>query len=196
MAYADFTLDNVESELGLTLLSRTVYPPVTPAVLPPWLDEYLRRGMPFSCLNEKSRSEFIVAPILLALFEIMEVPFSIHSGTIVDGNEVRNLVGECDFVFSKPAPVPLLRAPISTVIEVTSLDVEASLSVCIAQMVGAQCFNQRSGKASPPIFGCVTNAENWQFLRLEETTVILNSRRLYLSQLPLILGTFQQALSL
>lgn len=196
MAYADFTLEMVEAELGVSVRSGTVIPPASPSSVPTWLEDYINRGMAFALLNEKSRSEFIVAPILLAVCELVDVPLSIYSGMRVDIDAARNLTGECDFMLSKVAPIPLLRAPISAVIEATSLDVEASLGACIAQMVGAQCFNRRSGRVSPPIIGCVTDAGTWQFLRLDEKIVTLDSRRAYLSQLPLILGTFQQALSM
>ena len=86
------------------------------------------------------------------------------------------LTGECDYILALTPPVPRLRAPLVTVLEAKKGDVEAGLGQCVAQMVGARLFNERSGEPARPIFGCVTTGEVWQFLRLETATVVIEVR--------------------
>ena len=45
-----------------------------------------------------------------------------------------------------------------------------------------------TGKA---FFGCVTSGESWQFLQLRENRALLDRNRLYLDNVPKILGVFQ-----
>lgn len=60
-----------------------------------------------------------------------------------------------------------------------------------AQMVGARLFNERAGRATAPVFGCVTTGETWQFMRLAEQTALLHKLRYYLDNVGRILGVFQ-----
>src|SRR5438105_2753089 len=117
-------------------------------------------------LSAKARSEFIVVPILLACQEMSAGAITIYSGQRLDVDPERGLVGECDFILSAAPPVPALRAPLVTIVEAKRNEVESGVWQCIAQMVGAREFNQRSGGGPEAIYGCVTNAEAWQFLRL------------------------------
>lgn len=51
-------------------------------------------------LSEKSRSEFIIAPILKELMKNNPNKFSIFSGEIFKVHEEKGLTGECDFLLS------------------------------------------------------------------------------------------------
>ncbi|MGH9846335.1 MAG: hypothetical protein ACREEM_47155 [Blastocatellia bacterium] len=80
MAYKEFTLPSVEQKLGIVIGRSTLF--VNPEeVQPPlWLQEALAKGRPIAFVSEKSRSEYIVAPILLALRELTGNRISIYSG--------------------------------------------------------------------------------------------------------------------
>jgi hypothetical protein len=41
-------------------------------------------------------------------------------------------------------------------------------------MYAAQIFNERKGKAQKAIYGCVTNAFSWCFLKLEEKNLYID----------------------
>ena len=69
MAYTDFTLESAEAELGVTCRPGVVFPDLRPAPVPTWLTDQLARGMQLALVSEKARSEFIVAPLLLAVRE-------------------------------------------------------------------------------------------------------------------------------
>ena len=57
-------------------------------------------------------------------------------------------------------------------------------------MVAAQQFNEAENKPDLTVFGCVTNAYEWLFLKLENNLLTLDTERYYLSdnELPRLLG--------
>ena len=190
MSYADFTLDSIASNFSLTFDTIQLFPDLGPLPVPPWLRDALERGSGQFPVSEKARSEFIVAPILLACRELSEGPLSIQSGVRLDVDPARGLVGECDFILSATPPLPGLRAPLVTIVEAKKHDIEAATWQCFAQMVGARIFNERAGHPIGEIFGCVTNGEGWQFLRLFEQMAEIDRRRHYIDNVGAILAVF------
>lgn len=194
MAYSEFTLEAVSRVLGGTLRTADLFPDPQPRQAPAWLPEMLARGAQgtqLSFISEKSRSEFIVAPILLASRELSGNRIAIYSGQRLDVDAEKGLVGECDFILSVSDPILPLQAPIATVVEAKKNDIESGLGQCIAQMFAADRFNQASGRSGMPVFGCVTTGETWQFLRLAGAEVLLERHRCYIDNLEKILGVFQ-----
>ena len=106
-------------------------------------------------VESEARSEFVVTPILLAGKEFAVGDLAIFSGQRLDVEPTRGLSGECDYILARTAPIPRLRAPFFTVLEAEKADIEAGLGQCVAQMVGAQLFNERSKTAIDVVFGCV-----------------------------------------
>jgi hypothetical protein len=190
MSYTDFTLETVESLLGVRVRAGDLFPGLVPVPVPDWLRAYLDRGMELAMASEKSRSEFIVSPILLACRELSGRVLAIFSGQRLDVDPGRGLSGESDFLLALSEPIPRLRAPIAVVVEAKKNDVEAGLGQCIAQMVAARDFNDREQAAIRGVHGCVTTGEDWQFLRLEGSTVTIDRVRIYIVNLDLILGVF------
>ena len=194
MAYTDFTLETAERELGIVPHRRVLFSHLQPAIVPSWLRESLKHGTRLALLSEKARSEFIVAPILLAVWELSSERISILSGERLDVDPARRLVGECDFILSLSEPLPLLRAPLLTMVEAKRHDIEAGLGQCAAQMVAMQLFNERSGQPQPAVYGCVTTGEDWQFLRLVGPDLTLDQNRFYLDNVGAILAAFLAAI--
>lgn len=194
MAYTDFTLESAEAELGLTTVLGPLFPGLQPIAVPHWLHDILSRGMRLALVSEKARSEFIVAPILLAVRELSGDRIAILSGQRLDVDPARRLLGDCDFLLALSEPVPALRAPLVTVVEAKKNDIEAGLGQCVAQMVALRIFNERSGHPRPAIYGCVTTGEDWQFLRLTETTVTIDQGRLYIDNVGGILAALQASI--
>lgn len=191
MPYNDFTLETITSTLGISASPMDLFPDLEAVAVPLWLRDMLDRGMRQVLLSEKARSEFIVVPILLACQELSAGAIAIYSGQRLDVNPERGLVGECDFILSAAPPVPALRAPLVTIVEAKRNEVESGVWQCIAQMVGAREFNQRSGGGPEAIYGCVTNAEAWQFLRLSGACADIDRHRYYIDNVGGILAVFQ-----
>jgi hypothetical protein len=194
MSYSDFTLESVTRLLGVVTRPAELFPDLQPIAVPGWLQETLARGtqgIQLSLISEKSRSEFIVAPILLASRELSGNRFVIYSGQRLDIDPEKGLVGECDFILSATEPVLPLQAPIATVVEAKKNDIEGGLGQCIAQMVAADRFNRSAGRDGLHVFGCVTTGEAWQFARLADSEALLEQRRYYIDRVELILGAFR-----
>lgn len=190
MAYTDFTLESAETTLGVTTRPGDLFPGLVPAPVPGWLTDALGRGMRLALVSEKARSEFIVAPILLAVREAAGETVAILSGQRLDVDPDRRLVGECDFLLTRSEPVPRLRAPLMAVVGAKKNDIDGGLGQCVAQMVAAQVYNERAGQPVNPLYGCVTTGEDWQFLGLTGTAVTLHRPRLYIADVEMVLAAF------
>jgi hypothetical protein len=194
MAFTDFTLELVLERFDLIPTRSALFLKPQPIKPSAWLLETLDRYQPLAFTSEKSRSEFIIAPILSEARESVGNAFSIYSGQRLDTDASLGLTGECDFIFAKSPAVFVLRAPIVSVVEAKKQDVEAGLGQCVAQLLAAQHFNQKHHSEVPVLYGCVTTGEIWQFLKLEGTNLTLDTERYTLDVLPELLGVFKQIL--
>jgi hypothetical protein len=188
MAYTDFTLESAEAELGVVARPGVLFPGLQPLAVPLWLQDILARGMSLALVSEKARSEYIVAPILLAVRELSHQRVAILSGQRLDVDPARRLMGECDFILALSDPVPRLRAPLLAIVEAKKNDIDGGLGQCVAQMVAVQLYNERSGHSPPAVYGCVTTGEAYQFLRLAGEEVTIDTGRLYIDNVGGILA--------
>lgn len=188
MPYTDFSLDSLTAGFGLKMVTAELFSGIEPRPGPAWLREALERGSRQVLISEKSRSEFIVVPILLACQEESPGAVSIYSGQRLDVDPARGLMGECDFILSATPPLPALRAPLMTIVEAKKHDIENGIWQCFAQMLGARIFNELHGRPTREIFGCVTNGDIWQFLRLADEVAQIDRRRYYLDNVNAILA--------
>ncbi len=195
MAYSDFTLDTVRKSLGFTLTRARLFATLASVDVPQWLTALLEKGMPLAFVSEKARTEFLIVPLLLASRDLAHDSFAIYSGQRLDSDPSRGLSGECDFILTLTAPLPVLQAPIVIIVEAKKNDIDAGLGQCAAQMVGARLFNQQEGNGLETIFGCVTTGEDWQFLKLEHDVIVIDSMRYYINRIETILGMFQAILA-
>ncbi len=194
MSYSDFTLESVAQLLGIVTRPAELFPDLQPIAVPDWLQQTLARGtqgIQLSLISEKSRSEFIVAPILLASRELSGNRFVIYSGQRLDVDVDKGLVGECDFILSATKPTLPLQAPIAVLVEAKKNDIEGGLGQCIAQMVAADRFNRAAGRDGLSVFGCVTTGEAWQFARLAGPEALIEHCRFYIDRVDLVLGAFR-----
>ncbi len=191
MAYSDFTLEQVIRDLGVTVQVVALFQALPPVVVPVWLIETLKRNMELPLVSEKARGEIIVLPVLVASRELSGKVFTIYSGQNLHVDAVRGLAGECDFVLARTPPLPVLTAPLVTIVEAKRAEIEPAIGQCAAQMVGARLFNEKAGRPRHVIYGCVTTGEAWQFLKLDVSELEIDSQRYYIDNLGAILAVFQ-----
>jgi hypothetical protein len=194
MAYADFTLQGVETAFGISTQVGLLFEDLAPLPVPTWLQELLARGLQLPLLSEKARGELIVMPILLACRELSGNVISIYSGARLDADPRQGLIGECDYILARTPPLPELRAPLIIILEAKKNDIESGLGQCAAQMVGARLWNERQGQTISSVYGCITTGEVWQFLRLANSVLTIDSTRYYLDSVGRILAAFQSSL--
>jgi hypothetical protein len=133
----------------------------------------------------------IIAPILLEMMEKNHRAFTIFSGETLDVDADKGLNGECDFIISRAIKAYTIQAPIFALVEAKQNIVENHIGQCVAQMMGVMIFNQSENQPIETIFGCVTNGEVWQFLKLENQTILIDARKYFLDNLEQILGVLQ-----
>lgn len=190
MAYTDFDLDKLRHQFGLTMRSQALFPQIGALAVPTALSQMIEKVMPFALLSEKSRSEFILVPILLTIRDLIHEQITIYSGQRLDGDPSAGLTGECDFILTPTPPLPIIQSPVITIVEAKKNDIEGGLGQCAAQLLGAQRFNARDQSGIDTIHGCVTTGEAWQFLVLHGDTLVIDSDRYYITELGLILAIF------
>ena len=198
MAYGDFTLEAIVEQERLTIKDASIFEVVDPVPPSDWLQDLLSSSAIIGLFSgtEKSRSEFIVVPVLIDIERRNHDRFTIFSGKSFDVDRSKGLNGECDFILSKGQPTRLIQAPIFALVEAKKQDIDIGLGQCVAQMIGAQLFNQRKHQPINVIYGCVTTGDRWQFLKLEQQELMIDRIEYSLANnLPDILGFFQLVLT-
>lgn len=193
MSYEAFSIDTVETTFGLHIRDHADLfahaPPVEPsAQLTELLADFVPLGSAIG--TEKARSEFIIAPILAEVKKRAGGTVSLFSGNRFDVDRSQGLTGFCDFLFSFSSSQLTLMAPVVAVVEAKNENINAGLGQCMAEMVAAQLYNRNRGRPLTQIHGCITTGSLWRFLRLEERTMMVDTREYYLAQLAAILGIF------
>lgn len=190
MAYNQFTLEDVKQRLGIVLREQVdlfaAVPPVAPSNL---LQEMLRTSAPIALAvsTEKSRSEMIIAPILLEVHRHHAGKVSLFSGTEFNVDESRGLVGYCDWLLARSPEQLAIEAPVLAIAEAKNENMRQGVPQCIAEMVAAQTFNAKRGQ-DRVVHGAVTIGDAWRFLRLQGALVEMDLTMYYLHQLEKVLG--------
>ena len=80
------------------------------------------------------------------------------------------------------------------IVEAKKHDIEEAIGQCAAEMLGACRYNERDGKPVPHLYGCITNAETWLFLKLEQNVLQIHPERIAISELSRILWLLVECL--
>jgi hypothetical protein len=197
MAYSDFTFEAAMQKFDLQQKALSLFSQSEAGTISDWLQRSLIYGkkLALSSGNEKARSEFIIAPIMIEIEQLFGNQFAIYSGKNLEADKENGLSGECDFIISKGEQTFTIQTPILAIVEAKKADIELGLGQCVAQMVGAKIINDRKGEGDV-IYGCVTTGEDWQFMKLEERVVYIDSDRYYINQVEKIVGCLQSILNL
>lgn len=195
MPYSSFSLASVRDTFGLTLQEgHSLFAdvsPVTPSVsLQTMLSDYIPLATAIS--TEKARSEFLIAPILAEVRRQFRNRISLFSGTEFTVSPEQGLQGFCDYMLCASPEQLIITRPVVAIVEAKREDLIGGLGQCIAAMVAAQQFNQRSEFPSELVYGSVTSGTNWKFLKLQGQTVYVDSLEYYINQIDQILGILMQ----
>ena len=143
-------------------------------------------------VSEKSRSEWIVAPIMVEMKSRNLDKMNVLSGENMDVAKEQSLTGECDFIFVKDPDALTVESLIFCLVEAEKNDLMGGIGQCAAQMVGARMLNEQDGVNFPIIYGCATTGLDWQFLKLENQLITIERNVRYINELPYLLGMFQR----
>lgn len=153
-----------------------------------FLTQSIKENLPLATASntEKARAELLIAPILLEVWRQCELGF--FSGVEFTVDPDQGLNGFCDYILTASKELYEIRRPVVTLVEAKNENITAGLGQCIAEMVAAQIFNQRTGEGSLPIYGCVTTGTEWKFLHLEGQHCDISLRDYFIVETPKILG--------
>jgi len=191
MSYSEFTLSQLESEFSLILQERVEIfqniKPVTPSQL---LREILEENIPLALEidTEKARSELIISPIMVELRKYFHRQISFFSGVDFSVEKARGLTGRCDFLISYSPKQLEVTVPVVALVEAKNDNIKSGIAQCIAEMIGAQLFNQRKQNQITRIYGVITTGSNWKFLRLIDNRVDIEAREHFIGDLDGLLG--------
>ena len=198
MAYSQFTISQIKADFGIVLNEQPGYfshYPHHPASN--FLRQTLDYNIPLALAidSEKSRSEFIVAPILVEVKKQLGDRISLFSGRDFTVDPDRGLSGFCDFLISQSTEQLTIEAPVIALVEAKNDNLQSGLGQCMAEMIAAQIFNRQHHQNVPIIYGVITTGSLWKFLALEEQTVILDLNEYFLGNLDQILGILIEMLN-
>ena len=157
--------------------------------------ENLERSKLVSLRTEKALSELVIAPVLMEIVYRNRELITLFSGESLDVDRDRGLIGEYDFALSLNPDTYLLEAPIFALVEAKKQDIEARIPQCIAQMVGADIWNNREGHPLDAVFGCVTTGNEWLFLKLQGNQIFINNTSYFIDNVPVLLGALQSVVN-
>ena len=198
MAYSDFTLASVKKKFQLNFVEKSNLFEDIPELQPSsFLQEILQDNLPLALASntEKSRSEMIIAPILIGLRKHFNNYITFFSGINFTIDPNQGLNGICDFLISYSDELLLVTAPIVILVEAKKEDLNAGLGQCIAEMIAAQRFNEQEENQISEIYGTVTSGTVWKFLKLENNNVFIDLTEYYLRDLSKILGILATAIN-
>ncbi|QLE59088.1 hypothetical protein [Nostoc sp. TCL26-01] len=197
MPYSQFDIETIRENFGITILETVgTFAEIPEIPCSDFLTETLRFNTPIALAvnSEKSRSEMIIAPILLELKRLYPEKISLFSGKDFNVDVEKGLNGFCDFLISRSPEQLTIMSPVIAVVEAKNENIEAGLGQCMAEMIASQIFNQQKGRSISQILGAVTTGSSWKFMRLEAQTIEVDLNEYFLNQIGKILGIFSSVL--
>jgi hypothetical protein len=191
-SYRYYKLSDLENICGITHeIVAKLLSDVQPIEASEVLRIVLERNLQIPLTNEKAKSEFVVAPILAEMWFINQ-RFKPLSGLTFNIEVSKGLKGVCDFLISSKPNASELESPVVCIFEAKNDAIEDWYGQCGAEMYAARLFNEQKGNDIKIIHGAVTNGFIWQFLKLEEQTLFIDSQRYGTANLPQLLGAIQK----
>ena len=195
MAYSDFTsVSQLGDRFGLSQRKVRLFSGIAPIAASSVLQNDLNESAEVPLLTEKAKSEFLIVPVFKELLRRNRHAISVFSGYNFDVVPEQGLVGFCDYLFSTDAESIEIKAPVFCVVKAKNRTVEEGLAQAGAFMWAASVFNERKGTATPAVYGCVTTAYEWVFLRLQQAQLDIDLIQRYSLEehsLPYLLGVLQ-----
>ncbi|HZZ78817.1 MAG TPA: hypothetical protein VFE62_09885 [Gemmataceae bacterium] len=191
VSFSEFTIGKVKTQFGLSVDENGDF---FATAIPVAISASLQNGLKISgslalkINTEKARSEMIVAPVLLEVYQQLEGRISLFSGVEWEVDENQGLRGRCDFLMGLTQEQLTIEAPVLSVVEVKNNDLNSGVGQCLAELVAARIFNQQNNTVVPVLYGIVTTGSNWRFLRLIDNTAYVDATEYYIADVERIVG--------
>lgn len=142
--------------------------------------------------SEAARQETLIYPILREAFRHHVDRLSLFSHKTLSVNGDSELTGTPDYLVSHRSPLgrSVMGKPIVVIIEAKQDDFTGGWGQCLAELVAAQIYNDDPNST---LFGIVTNGETWEFGRLYQSDLALDTAPFTVRNLPELLGALDFA---
>jgi len=191
MAYSDFTLKKIKSELNIKLVEKnSVFSHIKAVEISSYLKDTLKRNIPLALAinTEKARSELIIINILLEIKDKFSDKISLFSGIDFNVDKERGLTGFCDFIISNSPAQLYLDSPVIAIAEAKNENIISGLGQCIAEMYASQIYNEKEGYTPASIYGAVTTGDEWKFIKLIKDMAYIDTDNYYITDIEKIVG--------
>jgi hypothetical protein len=198
MSYSDFkTVENIKDKFKIPITSgESLFSETEEIEAGDMLTKIFEDNIPLA-LNintEKARSELIVCPVLVEVRRILNRKVSLFSGIDFNVDDTLGLTGYCDFIMSNSQDQVFLEFPVVCIVEAKNENIKAGYAQCIAEMIAAKIFNERTSTEVCYILGAVTTGSNWKFLKYEGGKVFVDFDEYMISRVNKILGIFVETM--
>ncbi len=191
MAYSDFTLKKVKTDLNIKLVEKkSVFSHIKAVEISAFLKDTLKRNVALALAinTEKARSELIIINILLEIKEKFSDEISLFSGIDFNVDKEKGLTGFCDFIISSSPEQLYLEIPIITIAEAKNENIISGLGQCIAEMYASQIYNEKEGCNLPSVYGAVSTGDEWKFIKLIKDIAYIDTDTYYINDIEKIVG--------
>ncbi|RKZ81480.1 MAG: hypothetical protein DRR19_22230 [Candidatus Parabeggiatoa sp. nov. 1] len=187
MAFTDFkSADEVQQAYQIRLVE-TDFLTISPLKPPEqFVSEYEFVKQNFDIFSsEASRCENVIYPVLREACKKYIHQYSLWSHKSISADDI--LVGTPDYMIAKRSELGknVLGFPLILVTEAKQNDFNKGWGQCLAELVAAQQLNQNKEET---VYGIVTDAEMWQFGKLQKQLFTKNDYRATIDNLNEVFG--------
>ena len=184
-SFSQITRIDLLKQFGVNIVGDNFLPTIEPISVPSWLEHVIssNRNNLTTMRNEKSISEALIAPILMAVQEIFKDSITVFSGEPLITDE---LSGVCDFLITKDPTAFDPQGGYFILVEAKKNDLLSGIPQCVAEMYAARILNNNDDI----VYGCVSTGLEWLFIKLEGRTATTDPNVFTISEVGKILGVF------
>ena len=188
MAFTDFqSIDEVQKAYQIKFVEAAFLK--TESMPPPecFVQDYQFNNTHFDIFtSEASRCENVIYPILREVCKDFVHQYSLWSHKSISADST--LSGTPDYIFARRSALgkTVLEYPLILIVEAKQNDFTKGWGQCLAELVAAQKLN---GDDKQTVYGIVTDAELWQFGKLEGRLFTKNTTRVTIDNLAEVFGT-------
>lgn len=193
--YSNFTFPVLRQRFSLEQENEFIFNGAQISLIEPskHLLKDLEEGRQMPIYSEKAKSEFLIGPIVKEI-KRNNPQISIFSGYTFNVDKKLQLNGAPDFLISNKRDKVEIESPVFCIMESKNKTPDEGYAQCAAEMYAARLFNKKAGENNEIIYGAVTNAFEWVFMKLEKNTVYIDKERYFINELPRLLGIIQKIL--
>ncbi len=182
------SIDEVASKYQISIKKANFIVDVPPTPMPVLLKEelkYIILNYPYN-ISEAAIRETILFPILKEVWKRYDQTLMLWANKSISFN--KELSGMPDYVVAKQSHLGkiVFGSPLLAVVEAKKDDFEGGWGQCLLEMYTIQQINNQPNL---PVFGIVTNGDNWQFGQLENMQFTENVDFAFLQEMDKLFAT-------